>query len=143
MEAITKLRDIGYSLNVEEGNIHYQYTGEESPDEAAASLLFQKIKENKAEAIRCLELEAEVRKALEQLTKNGFIKTWSNKIQKTVYLIQKPEDLPKAPLGEVAFTFQELRDFIARKATPEELKAAYDRKDLSVPPEPTQRRTGE
>lgn len=140
MKAIEDLRRLGYSLMIIGENIRYQYIGNDDPpaDDIIKPLL-EDLKKRKSEALAYLRLEEETRKALKQLKEKGYVKIWSEKIDKEVYIIPDAKTRASLPIEAVAFTFSEIRELTARRASPEELKAAYDRKDLSIPPEPIQR----
>lgn len=135
MEVLVKLRELGYQAKVEGQNIILTYTGEGEPNGEVISPLIKELRNRKQEAIAYLKLEEKTQKALRQLKKRGFVKIWSEKIQKTVYFIPEPKDRAKLPIDAVAFTFSELRELTARRATPEELRMLYNKKDLNVKPD--------
>ena len=140
MKAIKDLRRLGYHFEVTGENIKYRYVGDGDPPEGdEINFLLNEIKANKEAAMTYLQLEAETRKALKRIKEKGFAKIWSDKLQKTVYFIDTPKDRPKIPVEGVAFTLTELRELTARRVSPEELKEIYDKRDLSIPPEPIQR----
>ncbi len=139
MRVIEELRTMGYHFKVVGDNIKYKYTGGKDPDPAKTGPLFQELKARKSEALAYLRLEEETRKALKQLKEKGYVKIWSEKIDKEVYIVPDAKTRASLPIEAVAFTFSEIRELTARRASPEELEAAYDRKDLSIPPEPIPR----
>ena len=140
MKAIQDLRRLGYHFEVIGENIKYRYAGDGDPPPGdEINFLLNEIKANKEAAMTYLQLEAETRKALKQLKEKGYVKIWSEKIDKEVYIIPDAKTRASLPIEAVAFTFSEIRELTARRASPEELKAAYDRKDLSIPPEPIPR----
>ncbi len=130
MELLAQLRENGYRVSLHGTDILLSYAGESEPDPAIINPLLQKLKARKAEALAFLRLEAETRKALAQLEQYGFIKVWSTKIQKTVYFLRTDKEMVKIPLGEVFFTFDELRELTARQASPEELLKLYNDRKL-------------
>lgn len=140
MKAIQDLRRLGYHFEVTGENIKYRYVGDGDPPEGdEINFLLNEIKANKEAAMTYLQLEAETRKALKRIKEKGFAKIWSDKLQKTVYFIDTPKDRTKIPVEGVAFTLTELRELTARRVSPEELKEIYDKRDLSIPPEPIPR----
>lgn len=134
MEAIQELRRIGYRVFREGENIRCVYDGEAVPDPQKVTPFFDELKARKSEALAYLRLEAETQKAIKQLKKHGFVKIWSNKIDREVYFIPDESARVLPPLGAVIFTFTELRELTARKASPEELKNLYNKRDLGTYP---------
>lgn len=134
MEAISELRRIGYRVFREGGNIRCVYDGEAVPDPQKVTPFFDELKARKSEALAYLRLEEETHKALKQLEKHGYVKIWSNKVNREVYIIPDESARVLPPLGAVIFTFSELRELIARKASPEELKRLCDERDFGVYP---------
>lgn len=134
MEAILELRRIGYRVFKEGENIRCVYDGEAAPDPQKVTPLFDELKTRKSEALTYLRLEEETHKALKQLEKHGYVKIWSNKVEREVCFIPDEKARVLPPLGAIVFTFTELRELTARKASPEELKRLCDERDLGVYP---------
>lgn len=134
MEAIQGLRRIGYRVFREGENIRCVYDGEAVPDPQKVTPFFDELKARKSEALAYLRLEEETRKALKQLRTQGFVKIYSNKVDREVCFIPDESARVLPPLGAVIFTFTELRELTARKASPEELKRLCDERDLGVYP---------
>ena len=130
MNLLTRLEESGYQINLQDDDILLSYAGEGEPDPEAVNPLLRELKDRKPEALAFLRLEEETRKALEQLEQCGFIKVWSVKIQKTVYFVPTLDDAVKIPLGEVFFTFAELRELTAGQAGPGELLRLYNDREL-------------
>lgn len=134
MEAIQELRRIGYRVFEEGENIRCVYDGEAAPDLQKVTPLFDELKARKSEALAYLRLEGEAHKALKQLEKHGYVKIWSNKVDREICLIPDESARVLPPLGAVVFTFTELRELTVRKASPEELKRLCDERDFGVYP---------
>lgn len=130
MELLAQLRENGYQVSLHGTDILLSYAGESEPNPAIINPLLKELKVRKDEALDFLRFEEETRKALAQLEQYGFIKVWSTKIQKTVYFLRTAKEVVKIPLGEVFFTFDELRELTARQASPEELLKLYNDRKL-------------
>jgi len=134
VEAIRELRQIGYRVFKEGENIRCVYDGEAAPDPQKVTPLFDELKARKSEALAYLRLEEETHKALKQLKKHGYVKIWSNKVDREVYFIPDESARFLPPPGAIIFTFSELRELTARKASPEELKRLCDERDFGIYP---------
>lgn len=134
MDAIQELRRIGYRVFRAGGNIRCVYDGEAAPDPQKVTPFFDELKARKSEALAYLRLEEETHKALKQLEKHGYVKIWSNKVEREVCFIPDEKARVLPPLGAIVFTFTELRELTARGASPEELKRLCDERDLGVFP---------
>jgi hypothetical protein len=124
MQALAKLREVGYSVTLDNDTLRLQWIGQGQPDAAIVRPLLNELRNHKAEALQYLQRQAFVQDVCRQLDDYGVARFHSEKLGAVVYILRDWDDrLLTLPADALVFSLQELQSMATQSYSTEELKA--------------------
>jgi len=121
MQAISELRNQGYTISLDHDDLVIKYTGAGHPDPATVKPLLEELRAHKAEALDYLRQRDvlpltlagadpdEVAKAKEQLRRRGYFLMASQALGERIAVVEDDRYRPDTPQGVPVYALAEIR----------------------------------